>query len=93
MSDIFCPCQKDVGKGLRKAVSAGPVRSHPQDVDQLNGNYSEFNNSTSCSVKRSELFPRPKREGRNEIFTIAPKYYQRAENWSAKMTIAPKKIL
>ena len=32
-----------------------------------------------------------KRERRNDIFTLAPKYYQSTENQSAKMMIGPKK--
>ena len=34
-----------------------------------------------------------KREHRNDIITIAPKYYQRAENQSAKIVLVPKKWL
>ena len=31
--------------------------------------------------------------GRNDVFTIRPKYYNRAENRSAEMTIRPKNII
>ena len=39
---------------------------------------------------KSSWYRAPKRERRKDINTIAPKYYQMAENQSAEMTIAPK---
>ena len=53
----------------------------------------KLNKTGLFQVSKPSWYQAPKRERRKDINTIAPKYYQMAENQSAEMTIVPKKQL
>ena len=42
---------------------------------------------------KSSWTVRPKPVDQNDVFTIKPKYYHKAENGRAEMTIRPKNLL
>ena len=66
---------------------SGSVSTIGQKIIFVIGNLVRKQDQIESSWSRA-----PKRECQNDMFTIAPKYYQSAKNQRPEMTIAPKKL-